>query len=473
MAVDVPLLLGRRGRRLNRAMRSKVTRGWGLGSLTNTQAAMEILSYFMRNPRAADSLEGIARWRLLDEVIYRKVRETSEALQWLVERGFLIENSAPGLRPIFRLNPDRVVDSAEALIRHGNSGGHTEDHEMPSIVVDPMDDTTPWSAFGPDGVTPSTELSLVNDSSKPRAGSETHAGLVSATANALNHVLRRNLAPLDLTKFNELRFWVYSNRSADSYPSRPLFLEIRLASVAVPLGDPGNTWQRYIPVSQTSVWEPVRVTIADLPAAIRGTVTTMQLRCAAVPFQCDIDDLIAVQDEMIADVDAALAAQINGVFVLGAATVPAVLHPANGTLTQARPYFEITNYDIVYSRERTDSNRSRGDFSDNGYVIRPPSNAYELYYQVTAVADDRATQAQMLEFLLGTLPSRGALLVNGALLPMEAITVYPFDQLGGVRTDALPIFYKISTRQEVGSSDVVSPVKTAVVSGDLLSRPPS
>ena len=42
---------------------------------------MEILSYFLRNPLAADTLEGVARWRLLDEVVYRKVEETRAALE--------------------------------------------------------------------------------------------------------------------------------------------------------------------------------------------------------------------------------------------------------------------------------------------------------------------------------------------------------------------------------------------------------
>jgi hypothetical protein len=447
---------------------------WAQEPAMRPAPAMEILSYFTRNPEAADSLEGIARWRLLDEVIYRSYQETEAALGWLVERGFLIETSRPGIKPIFRLNPDRVADSAAVVARHATACAPpwTEECEMPSIIVDSMDDATPWSAFAPDGVTPSTELSLTIDSSKPRPGADPTAGLITATSNALNHRLVRSLGPLDLTKFGDMRFWVYSNRAADGTPNRAFFLELRLASAAMPLTDAGNTWQRYVPVSQTGVWDPVRVTLNDLPTAVRSAVSVIQLRCAAVPFQCDVDDIIAVQDEMIADVDAALLAQLNNVLVLSN-PVPAVLHPANGTLTQTRPYFEITNYDILWCRERTDSNRPRGDYTDAGYVIRPPCNAYELYYQVTAVADDRATQAQMLEFLLRTLPVRGALVVNGAPLPMESIMVYPFDQLGGVRTDALPIFYRISSRQEVGTSDAVLPVKTPVVTGGVQSRQPA
>jgi hypothetical protein len=172
---------------------------------------------------------------------------------------------------------------------------------------------------------------------------------------------------------------------------------------------------------------------------------------------------------MIADVDAALVSNLNGGLSLAGNPVPAVLHPANGKLVQTRPYFEITHYDIVYSRDRTDSTRPRGDFTDRGYTVRPPGSAYELFYQVTAVADDRASQAQMLEFVLRALPPRGELIVNGCGLPMESVVVYAFDQLGGARTDAIPLFYKISTRQAVGPSDLAAPVTTVAVDGDVRS----
>jgi hypothetical protein len=77
---------------------------------------MEILSYFLRNPAAADSLEGIARWRLLEQTIHRTIAETEMALKWLVEEGYLMEIEQPRSRRLFRLNPDRHKQ-ARALLR--------------------------------------------------------------------------------------------------------------------------------------------------------------------------------------------------------------------------------------------------------------------------------------------------------------------------------------------------------------------
>lgn len=75
----------------------------------------QVLSYFVRNPQAVDSVEGVARWRLLDEAIHVQVKAAREALEWLVERGVLREMTGPGLQAVFSLDPDRK-DEAERLL---------------------------------------------------------------------------------------------------------------------------------------------------------------------------------------------------------------------------------------------------------------------------------------------------------------------------------------------------------------------
>jgi len=67
----------------------------------------EILGYFLSHLQSADSLEGIARWRLLDAVVHRALAETSRALEWLVEQGYLRKVSAPGSEHVFSLNPEK------------------------------------------------------------------------------------------------------------------------------------------------------------------------------------------------------------------------------------------------------------------------------------------------------------------------------------------------------------------------------
>ena len=74
-----------------------------------------VLGYFVRNPRAADTLEGVARWRLLEDQVSRTLQETDVALQWLVDQGFLEIVSTGSSGHIFRLNADRCADAARFL----------------------------------------------------------------------------------------------------------------------------------------------------------------------------------------------------------------------------------------------------------------------------------------------------------------------------------------------------------------------
>jgi hypothetical protein len=86
-----------------------------MNTQTDTETAHEILSYFVRNPQAADDLEGVARWRLLNEIVTRQVDDTRRALQWLVARGFLCEAKTLGTEAIYRLNEEKTQEAREFL----------------------------------------------------------------------------------------------------------------------------------------------------------------------------------------------------------------------------------------------------------------------------------------------------------------------------------------------------------------------
>jgi hypothetical protein len=92
------------------------------------QLARDILSYFVRNPQAADTLEGIARWRLLEEAIHQSIEGTSQALSWLVSEGFLVEISIGGRNRVFRLNPERQTSAESWLHAADSSKGESDVH---------------------------------------------------------------------------------------------------------------------------------------------------------------------------------------------------------------------------------------------------------------------------------------------------------------------------------------------------------
>jgi hypothetical protein len=71
---------------------------------TDLGVAKQILRYFYRNPQAADTVEGVARWRLLEEMIQSNLETVMNAMAWLVSQGLLVKESRPASAPLFRLN---------------------------------------------------------------------------------------------------------------------------------------------------------------------------------------------------------------------------------------------------------------------------------------------------------------------------------------------------------------------------------
>ena len=80
----------------------------------DVELAREILRYFLRNPQAIDTQQGIARWRLLDQAIHHQMQQVSQAMEWLVTEGFLVR--VPTTAPedaVFRLNRERTEQTRE------------------------------------------------------------------------------------------------------------------------------------------------------------------------------------------------------------------------------------------------------------------------------------------------------------------------------------------------------------------------
>jgi hypothetical protein len=90
--------------------------------------AREVVRYFVRNPEAADTVEGVARWRLLDETVYRSVEQVARVVAWLVAEGLLVEDRLPSSRAAFRLNEtarkriDRFLDEKPRRTRGKKKG---------------------------------------------------------------------------------------------------------------------------------------------------------------------------------------------------------------------------------------------------------------------------------------------------------------------------------------------------------------
>jgi hypothetical protein len=77
----------------------------------------DVLNYFLRFPEAADSLEGVARWRLREEYIHSTLEETHLALEWLASHGFLVSEELASAGKVYLLDVSRREEAEKFLSR--------------------------------------------------------------------------------------------------------------------------------------------------------------------------------------------------------------------------------------------------------------------------------------------------------------------------------------------------------------------
>src|SRR5262249_9368018 len=115
-------------------------------------------------------------------------------------------------------------------------------------------------------------------------------------------------APLDLGRFDELRFWSLGSARADGSPGAPFYLEFSYVD-ASDAGDETHRW--FVPVDRPGVWEQRRI---GIEGDRRRAIARLRFTCLGdAPFTCRLAELLAVQDEMLTDVEEALTRRLTGI----------------------------------------------------------------------------------------------------------------------------------------------------------------
>ena len=84
--------------------------------LTRSQVARAILDYLYQHPDAQDTLAGIAEWWLADDKVKTRTVTIKEALDELIEKGFVLAQKGKDLQIRYRMNEQRLKD-IEAVLK--------------------------------------------------------------------------------------------------------------------------------------------------------------------------------------------------------------------------------------------------------------------------------------------------------------------------------------------------------------------
>lgn len=336
---------------------------------------------------------------------------------------------------------------------------------MSAVVIEPMDSAPQWEALRADGSGPSGEFTMQNDSAEVGYGPDGVSGHVTATTGALGHLLRRAIAPLDISACSELRLSLRANRRAGA-GGGPFFLELRLGSAARPVTGPGSTWHRLLPVRTPHRWETVRMGIDDLDPVVSGALTQIQLRCvdAAVPLTAHLDDLVAVRPQLLADTDRALRARLSGITVGGSPVTVAVR--AAGELPPSAPALDVVHFDTRFAADRIIDGERVVAHTDGGTRLAPFGHPFDLDYAISPVAQNRSVQAALIEAVLDRLAPLDELSADGERLPVELVRLPGEDRIGGAPGEVPVLLFRVGARRAVVGGGLVREVREPRIESD-------
>ena len=164
---------------------------------------------------------------------------------------------------------------------------------MSSLLVHDMD--TAWTSSAPAALQVAVDTQTCVGAGVASNRLVAQAGAVNASAEFVP------ATPLDLRDYDELRFWVLGNRAAHGTTVRPFYLEFSYTDAD---DTPDDVHRWFVPINQGGRWEQRRIGIQD---DRRSAITQLRWTClTALPFGCNIDELLAVREEMLTDLEQAL-----------------------------------------------------------------------------------------------------------------------------------------------------------------------
>ena len=252
---------------------------------------------------------------------------------------------------------------------------------MSGLLIHALD--TAWTSSNPAALQVTADPTFVE-------GPFLASNLLVASSAALNATAEfQPAAPLDLSAFDELRFWILADRIAEGTVSAPFFMEFSYLDAA---DAPGEEHRWFVSVNAANRWEQRRIGIVK---ERRSAVTRFRFRSiVAAPFFCHLNELLAVFEQLLADVEQALTGVLDRQVVLpGLSHIPLKQAAAAGANQIVLPLTPAVS-------------------ADNRFEISDGGGNFEIH-TAAVVSQDVAGGSTTVAFAAGDVTQR-ALAANAA-----------------------------------------------------------
>lgn len=137
--------------------------------------------------------------------------------------------------------------------------------------------------------------------SSPWGDTGTCNRVIAQAGAAGSTILFKPLPPLDLSQFDELRFWIRGSTRADGSDKSPFYLSFSFHDSA---DLPGDTHNWLVPINTADRWEQRRI---GIDKDRRKSVYAFRFSCQTdQSFVFSVDELLAVREDSFMDVESAI-----------------------------------------------------------------------------------------------------------------------------------------------------------------------
>lgn len=269
---------------------------------------------------------------------------------------------------------------------------------------------------------------------------------------------------LDLSQFQELRFWFSSNRIASGKSEHPFYLKVELLN-----SSGGVMWERWLPIGQPNCWELQQLWLEDLDTTLRQSIATIRLRALAhdVAFTAQMGDLLGVTPQPVQDLENALLDRLELIKPKGGVFWELPESPPSKTLPciviipwSVQPKGELGgSIDIVdnYGWRRLDDQQVEGAY------IRPIPKRLQLEYAIDVAASKRGEKAQLLDAILDDFTRTPYFIIDGYRISLIPFMPAPEQLAESMSPGRAPLFFQITVPIEAGKRQFRPTVYTTVL----------
>ena len=264
-----------------------------------------------------------------------------------------------------------------------------------------------------------------------------------------------------IKKYQELRFWFFSDQIATGKEDYPFYLQVELLNQ-----DETLTWKRWLPIHQPNCWELQQLWLGDMANELRTSVAKIRISLGNstaplsdqwvrnLKFKAKMGDLLAVTPHPVQDVEKSFFERLqkhhsNVIWEL----------PENNT-SKSFPSIVIIPWSVQPRGELGGSVDIVDNYGPKGAYSRPIPKRLQLEYAIEVTAQKRTAKATLLDAIVEDFTRTSYFVIDGQPISLLPFVPSPEQLAESMSPGRSSLFFQVTVPIEAGSRQFQPSVDT-------------